>query len=383
MLYKTYGKTGLSVSAIGFGGMRFDISRSDKANAQLLQHAFDKGINYFDTAPDYCKDHSEDIFGLALSKMESQREKFYVSTKGMPEDCNTADKAVAAVEHSLLRLQCDYIDFYHVWCVRRMEEYELAMRPGGQYEGLLRCKEKGLIRHIVISSHLRGPEIVRLIQNREFEGVLLGVNILNFLYRWQGVEAAHQAGMGVAAMNPLAGGIIPKNEKRLAFLAGPSETPTEAALRFCVSCPQITITLVGFTTREHIDTACRVAGTAKPFLQKDIQHIRQHITKNMDRLCTGCGYCMGRCPKDIPVAAFMQYYNNKVLAGKTDVEMAKELDFQKKWGILADRCADAKDCTQCGRCELACTQHLDIVRHLETIAAWEEQNEKSKGGIRS
>jgi hypothetical protein len=383
MIYKTYGKTGLSVSAIGFGGMRFDISRSDKTNAQLLQHAFDKGINYFDTAPDYCKDHSEDIFGLALSKMKLQREKFYVSTKGMPEDCNTADKAIAAVEHSLLRLQCDYIDFYHVWCIRRMEEYELAMRPGGQYEGLLRCKEKGLIRHIVISSHLRGPEIVRLIQNREFEGVLLGVNILNFLYRWQGVEAAHQAGMGVAAMNPLAGGVIPKNEKRLAFLAGPGETPTEAALRFCVSCPQITITLVGFTTREHIDTACRVADTAKPFLQKDIQHIRQHITKNMDRLCTGCGYCMGRCPKDIPVAAFMQYYNNKVLAGKTDVEMAKELDFQKKWGILADRCADAKDCTQCGRCELACTQHLDIVRHLETIAAWEEQNEKSKGGIHS
>ena len=383
MIYKTYGKTGLSVSAIGFGGMRFDLSRSDEDNAALLQYAFDRGINYFDTAPDYCKDHSEDIFGLALSKMKLQREKFYVSTKGMPEDCNTADKAVAAVEHSLLRLQCDYIDFYHVWCIRRMEEYELAMRPGGQYEGLLRCKEKGLIRHIVISSHLRGPEIVRLIQNREFEGVLLGVNILNFLYRWQGVEAAHQAGMGVAAMNPLAGGVIPKNEKRLAFLAGPGETPTEAALRFCVSCPQITITLAGFTTREHIDTACRVADTAKPFSQKDIQHIRQHITKNMDRLCTGCGYCMGRCPKDIPVAAFMQYYNNKVLAGKTDVEMAKELDFQKKWGILADRCADAKDCTQCGRCELACTQHLDIVRHLETIAAWEEQNEKSKGGIRS
>lgn len=380
MIYKMYGKTGLSVSAVGFGGMRFDISRSDDDNAQLLHYAFDRGINYFDTAPDYCEDHSEDIFGLALSKMKSQREKFYVSTKGMPEDCNTVGKAVVAVEHSLSRLKCDYLDFYHVWCIRRLEQYELAMRPGGQYEGLLRCKQKGLIRHIVISSHLRGPEIVRIIQNREFEGILLGVNILNFLYRWQGVEAAHQAQMGVVAMNPLAGGVIPKNEKQLAFLADPGETPTEAAIRFCVSCPQITITLVGFTTREHIDAACRVADTAKSFSQKDIHHIRRHITKNMNQLCTGCGYCMGRCPKNIPIAAFMQYYNDKVLAGKTDVEMAKELDVQKNWGIMVDRRADAKDCIQCGRCEMACTQHLDIMRRMETIAQWEQQNEKAKGG---
>ncbi|MFA5240538.1 MAG: aldo/keto reductase, partial [Phycisphaerae bacterium] len=247
VIYKTYGKTGLSVSAVGFGGMRFDTSHSDGDNALLLPYAFERGINYFDTAPGYCDDHSEDIFGLALSKMKSQREKFYVSTKGMPENFDTADKAVAAVEKSLSRLKCDYLDFYHVWCIRRVDQYELAMRPGGQYEGLLRCKEKGLIRNIVISSHLRGPEIVRIIEKREFEGILLGFNILNFLYRWEGVEAAHQAGMGVVAMNPLAGGVIPQNEKQLAFLAEAGETPTEAAIRFCVSCPQITVTLVGFT----------------------------------------------------------------------------------------------------------------------------------------
>jgi hypothetical protein len=372
MLYKTYGKTGLSVSAIGFGGMRFDIKLTDQENAGLLQYALDKGINYFDTAPDYCQDHSEDIFGQAFTRMRPQRDKFYVSTKGMPEDSSSADKAVKAVKKSLSRLKCDYLDFYHVWCIRRMEEYELAMRPGGQYEGLLQCKKEGLIRNIVISSHLRGPEVVRIIQKGQFEGVLLGINILNFLYRWQGVEAAYQAQMGVVAMNPLAGGVIPQHEKQLAFLAGPGQTPIEAAISFCVSCPQITITLVGFTTREHIDTACKVADAATPFSQKDIQRVRQHLTQNMNQLCTGCGYCMGRCPKDIPVASFMQYYNDKILAQKTDAEMTKELGIQKKWGMLVDRHADAKDCTQCGRCEMACTQHLDIMRRLETIAKWEK-----------
>jgi predicted aldo/keto reductase-like oxidoreductase len=292
----------------------------------------------------------------------------------MPDDCKTAGKAQKAVEKSLKRLKCDYIDFYHVWCIRRFSEYELAMRPGGQYEGLLRCKEKGLIRHIAVSSHLRGPEIVKLIEKGQFEGILLGVNILNFLYRWEGIQSAAAAGMGVAAMNPLAGGVIPQNEDKLGFLAGENETATEAALRFCISCPQITITLVGFSSREHIDTACRAAGTARPFSAEDIERIKRRLSSSMDQLCTGCGYCMGHCPRDIPIAAFMQYYNDKLLAGRTDAEMAKELDIQKQWGPLADRRAEAKDCTKCGRCELACTQHLDIIKRLETIAEWESDN---------
>ena len=69
MIYKSYGKTGLNVSAVGFGGMRFDLTRSQEDNAGLLRYAADKGINYFDTAPGYCNDKSEDIFGIAIGQM--------------------------------------------------------------------------------------------------------------------------------------------------------------------------------------------------------------------------------------------------------------------------------------------------------------------------
>ncbi|MHC5157036.1 MAG: aldo/keto reductase [Planctomycetota bacterium] len=378
MIYNIYGKTGLRVSAVGFGGMRFDLKQSQQANADLLRYAVDQGITYLDTAPGYCEDQSEDIFGLAISQMTDQRENLYVSTKGMPEEFDTADKAIAQVEKSLTRLNTDYIDFYHVWCIRRWKEYELAMKPGGQYDGLLKCKEQGKIKHIVVSTHLRGPEVQDLVSNHEFEGVLLGVNILNFLYRWEGVQAARKAGLGVVAMNPLAGGIIPQNEESLAFLAGEGETPTQAALRFCISCPQITITLNGFTTKEHVDMACNVADKATPFTDADIERIRRHVTDKMDKLCTGCGYCMGRCPVDIPVSNFMQYYNEKLLMNKTEEEMVKQLDFQQKWLLLADRKANAADCIQCGRCEMACTQHLDIINRLGDIAKWEQMQENTK-----
>jgi len=372
MIYSEYGGTGANVSAVGFGGMRFDGSKSNEENAELLLYARSKGINYFDTAPTYCNDTSEDIYGIAFKQMAKTRDEYYVSTKGMPVDFDTADKARAAVEKSLKRLNVDRIDFYHVWCIRRFDQYELAMKKGGQYEGLLRCRQEGLIGHIVISTHLPGHQIAQIVRRNEFEGVLLGVNVINFPYRWEGVRAACEAGIGVVAMNPLAGGLIPRHEQRFSFLATTKETPTEAALRFCINCPQITVTLVGFTTAAHIDTACRIAENAKTFTEQDIDRIRAEVSENMNALCTGCGYCLKCCPQNIPVANYMQVYNEKPLFDRTDKEMVEKIKSNYKWGLLVDRAAEARDCTGCAACEQVCTQQLDIVKRLEEIAAWEK-----------
>jgi len=381
MIYKEYGKTGKKVSAVGFGGMRFDLDQPDKDNADLLVYAYQNGINYFDTAPGYCEDKSEDIFGLAFRQMTDVRDKFFVSTKGMPTTFDTADKAREGVQKSLKRLNVEKIDFYHVWCIRKMEHYELAMKKGGQYEGLLKCKEDGLIDHITISTHLPGQEVDQILSRGEFDGVLLGVNILNFLYRWEGVQKAYDTGMGVVAMNPLAGGTIAKHADKLAFLGGNGETPVEAALRFCISCPQITIALNGFTTKEHIDTACRVSDNCPPFSQAEIDRVKKHIAENMNTLCTGCGYCRASCEQNIPVDSYMQIYNEKLISNQLlafstplldNADMVKSLDFHRNWGLIVGRKADAGDCTECGQCEEDCTQHLNIIERLKEIAQWEK-----------
>ncbi|MBN1124095.1 MAG: aldo/keto reductase [Sedimentisphaerales bacterium] len=380
MIYAMYGKTGVQVSAVGFGGMRFDVGRSNEENAELLLYARDKGITYFDTAPSYCTDQSEDIFGIAFKQMADQRDRLYVTSKCMPTENDTYDSVRAGVEKSLRRIQVDYLDFYHVWCIRRFDQYEMAMRPGGQYESLLRLREEGLIRHVVISTHLSGPDVKRIVNNDEFAGILLGVNILNFQYRWHGVLAAHEAGWGTVAMNPLAGGLIPKNETIFSFLTETDETPTEAALRFSISCPQINVTLVGFTTKEHIDMACRVADKACLFTPADQERIKRYLTKNMDVLCTGCGYCADVCPKKIIVPSYMQFYNERLLSNKTDKEMIEHTRFHHDWVLLSDRTAEAYECVACGRCEQACTQHLPIIKRLEEIGRWEKKliEEKTK-----
>jgi predicted aldo/keto reductase-like oxidoreductase len=372
MRYKPYGKTGIQVSCVGFGGMRFDTSQSKEKNAELLHYACEKGINYFDTAPGYCDDQSEDIFGIALRNMPGP---FYVSTKGMPTSFDTAQKAKDQVRRSLDRLGVPKIDFYHIWCLRKPAHYELAIQPGGQYDGLLELQQEGLIGHIVCSSHQPGHEIRHIIEDGKVEGVLLGVNILNFPYRWDGIQAAYQAGVGVVAMNPLYGGANPTHEKELAFLASNGEPPTEAALRFAMACPEISTAIVGFTTREHIDMACAVADRAEPFTAEQLDSIRTHIGQNMNEACTGCGYCEG-CPQDIPVAAYMQFYNDKQIFGKTDAQILKDMDFQHEWGVLATRKASADACIECGQCEEACTQHLSIIERLSEIARWEAQAAK-------
>jgi len=367
MQYKNYGKTGKRVSCVGFGGMRFDLKRSKEENAELVRYACSRGINYFDTAPGYCDDLSEEIFGLAFKDMPGE---FYASTKAMPVDFDTAEKAKAQVRKSLDRLGLAKIHFYHIWCLRKMEHYELAMRPGGQYDGLLELQREGLIEHIVCSSHQPGAEIRRVVADGKVEGVLMGLNILNFPYRWDGVRAAAEHGCGVVAMNPLGGGLIPEHERELAFLAGPGETPTEAALRFLIACPEISVTLVGLGTREQVDMACRVAERATPFTAQDLERVRGRIGANMNAMCTGCSYCEG-CPQNIPIASYMQYFNEKQVFGKSDEAMIKGLDFQHDWGLLVGRQAEAAACIECAQCEEACTQHLPIISRLKEIAEWE------------
>ena len=364
MIYKKYGSTGDKVSAVGFGGMRFDLKKDEKENIELVLYAAEKGINYFDTAPGYCDDKSEIIMGKALSQMK--RDSYYASTKFMPTEGKCKQDFTDAIKKSLDRLKTDYIDYYHIWCLRKMEHYEYAMKEGMQYDALLEAQQQGLIRHIVCSSHQPGNEIKQIADDGKVEGILMGVNILNSRYRWKGVEACVENNLGIVAMNPLSGGVIPQNEDKLQFLARGKDTPTQAALRFCLSSP-ITITLNGFTVKEHIDMVCAVADDCVPYTKNDLDDISKELGQNMDSLCTGCGYCVAECPQRINIPAYMQFYNNKVMWNVSDEKLTTRLNNEYKWGTLVGS-PKASECIECGLCESACTQHLDIIDRLKYIS---------------
>jgi predicted aldo/keto reductase-like oxidoreductase len=357
MWYRPYGRTGKEISVVSFGGMRFENSEDIDVNAELLLHARDKGINFFDTAPNYCGDHSEDITGAAIKQMK--RDEFYVSTKGMPSDGKELRKSL---EKSLKRLNVEYVDFFHIWYIVSMAVWKERIR-GGAVDAAVKAKEEGLIKHVVISSHLPGSDLREVLKQAPFEGVTLGYCAINFPYREEAVKAAGEMGIGVVTMNPLGGGIIPQNAQRLSFLKGPDDpSVVAAALRFNVSNPAVTSALVGITKKEHIDEAVAAVENFQPYDEKHIEQMRKNIVRGFDGLCTGCGYCLP-CPEDIDIPRMMDAYNMKVLGGGKSQQIVNRL----KWHWSMDP-RDAEACSECGECEEKCTQHIPIRDRMKEIA---------------
>ncbi len=358
MWTKPYGKTGKDVTAISFGGMRFSDPEDIDAMAQIVFYAYERGINYFDTAPGYCKDKSEEIIGAAVKQMKP--ETFYTATKCMAAD---GDKLRKSLEQSLERLGVERINFFHIWCILTLEDWKERL-AGGAVDAALNAKEEGLIEHLAISTHLPGDELSQVLKEGPFEGVTLGYCAVNFPYREEALTVARDLNIGVVTMNPLGGGVIPQNPERFAFLKGPDDkSVVQAALRFNVSNPAITSALVGFSSKEHVDEAIEAIEDFQPYDEKRIDAIRSRVVESFDGLCTGCQYCLP-CPEDLAIPKLMDAYNMKILGNDQDQETINRLKWH--WSMKPDA---AGACSLCGECEDRCTQHLPIRERMQHIAS--------------
>ncbi|MBQ8150815.1 MAG: aldo/keto reductase, partial [Clostridia bacterium] len=124
MQYRPFGKTGVNISTLGFGCMRLpEIQQEDgswivdqeKTDA-MLRHAYDLGVNYFDTALFYCHENSEIAVGKALKPI---RDKVYISTKCPLERVSQPEDFRTTLEESLRKLDTPYVDFYHFWGINQ------------------------------------------------------------------------------------------------------------------------------------------------------------------------------------------------------------------------------------------------------------------------
>lgn len=363
MIYKEYGKTGKKVSAIGFGGMRFDEKCSIEEGADIIRHASSLGINYFDTAPGYCEDRSEDIFGEAFKDMPNP---YYVSTKSSIGSDPDADSVRRRIEKSIKRMGVEKINFHHMWCVMDLDHYHRVIAKGGPYWGALRAKEEGLIDHIAISTHATGSEIATIARDGYFEGITLGYNILNFPYRQEGIQAAYEEGLGIVTMNPLGGGLIPQNKKYFSFLKErEEESVVQAALRFNASHQGITVALSGMGSIEEVDHNVEAIKHLEILSDEKIDEIKSKLRTDMNELCTSCQYCM-HCPQEIDIPKFMGLYNMYVLKGEDAVKKRYE-NAVRDHEIKPKEEPMPGDCIECGLCEELCTQKLDIIERLKWI----------------
>ncbi|MFB3882950.1 MAG: aldo/keto reductase [Armatimonadota bacterium] len=365
MQYRVLGSTGLKVSALGFGTMRFKMAGDhvDQDFAvQVLHRAMDLGVNYFDSAVGYCNSESEATLGKAL---RGRREGKVISTKYPtwdPYTC-TADDCRRVLEQSLSRLDIDYLDVYHMHSLN-WDSAQRVLAPGGAIEAARKAKEEGLVKHLGFSFH---DDAKRMLDIRnaapDFEVVTCQYNLLDRSNE-ESIAAVHQMGMGVVIMGPVAGGRLGfPSEKLQGLLPGKAVSTPELALRFVLSNPNVSVALSGMNTIEMVEENAATASDETALTQQEKQQIEAMLAENRklaDLYCTGCEYCMP-CPNKVNIPAIFRLMNLHRVWGLTDAARERYRHLSSRDSDLLD----ASACVECGQCEPKCPQKIPIIEQLK------------------
>lgn len=330
MQYVTLGKTGLTISRLGFGGI--PIQRVDAATTKELVKAMaEKGINYIDTARGYTV--SESYLGEAL---EGLRDKFVLATKSM---ARTKEAMAKDIDISLGNLRTDYIDLYQVHNPG-MKDLDTVTAPGGALEALMEAKEAGKIGHIGLTAH--SVEVFEKALTLPWvETIMFPYNIVES----QGeelIKKCKEQNVGFIAMKPLAGGAIEDGS---------------IAVRYICSNPNVTVVIPGMYDLKEIDQNLAAAENTAPLTEEEhakIAEVKKQLSGNFCRRCNYCAPCTVGI--NIPSVFLFQGYLDRYGLG----DWAKDR--------YASMAVKASACVECGVCETRCPYNLPIREMLKVAA---------------
>jgi aryl-alcohol dehydrogenase-like predicted oxidoreductase len=184
MIYRTLGRTGERVSAIGMGGFHIGQPKlSDDDSIKLIRAAIDGGINFMDNSWDYNKGQSEVRMGKALK--DGYRQKVFLMTK---LDGRTKEEATKQINESLQRLQTDHLDLIQHHEIIRFDDPDRIFAENGAQEAVLEAKKAGRVRYIGFTGH-KDPHIhlymleVAAKHNFHFDTVQMPLNVMDAHFR--------------------------------------------------------------------------------------------------------------------------------------------------------------------------------------------------------
>ena len=322
MKYVRLGKSQLSVSQVGFGGI--PIQRVSFAEAEKCIHAaLDLGINYIDTALVY--GDSEEKIGQAL---KGRRDKVILATKVPPR---SREFVAESLESSLKKLKTDYIDLYQL---HNVENKELLEASKDVIDILHKARKQGKVRHIGVSIH--GVDWANeVIRTGLFETVMIAMNFIVNEAERNVLPTARELDVGVIAMKPLAGGHISDAALAMKYFTGFDDV----------------VPLVGIEQPEEIRQIVEIVESGIAPSEQEIREMEKIREESGAQFCRLCGYCLP-CPQGIDIVLVNTFYS---------IAKRMPLDSVLKGGI-ADGMRRAENCVECGTCEERCPYHLNIRR---------------------
>ena len=373
MQYRKFGKTGKMISALGFGCMRLPEFEKDgkwyideEKAIPMLQKAAAEGVNYFDTAYFYCHENSQITLGKALKNI---REKVMIATKQPLDRVKETGDYRRVLETQLKALDTSYIDFYHFHGINKgaMDE---KIKPLKLMKEAEKAANEGLIKHMSFSFH-GDPRDMRYIieQGETFASVLLQYNLLDRSNE-EAIAYLAEAGIGVVAMGPVAGGRLAAPSELADRLLGDKNPETaELALRFVLGNPNISCALSGMGTAAMLEQNLKAGNMEVPMGADDFEKAKRlmgDLKKFSDLYCTGCDYCKP-CPQNINIPHIFNAYTHHNVYGMS--ALAKDMydkvkTGQKDWhGNLISE--PVSKCAECGQCEEKCPQKIKIIEKLK------------------
>jgi len=349
------GRTGLEISDISFGSSR-------TTDPDLVRHALERGVNYFDTADRYKDGRSEEAIGEGL---EGKRDQVILASKVKAGPHQRRAEIMESLEGSLGRLRTDHIDVYFNHAVNEVAR----LQNDEWFEFADRAKEQGKIRFTGISGH--GGKLVECLDyaldSDLFDVILCAYNFgqdpafyERFTSRLDWValqpdllrvlEKARAKDVGVVAMKTLRGA-------RLADMR-PYErdgaTFAQAAFRWVLSNPNVTALVISMKSREEIDEFVAASGGTEP-RGAELDLLPRYLSSGRDGYCNhGCEACQASCPHGVPIS--------EVLRTRMYATDYRDRDYASR--EYAELAVDAASCVSCSLrpCLGSCPQGLEIPR---------------------
>ena len=330
-----FGKSGVMVSKIGFGGIPIQRLSLEEA-AEVVRGVIKLGVNFIDTANGYSD--SEEKIGLAIKGMP--RESIVIASKSGARDKETFLKNL---DLSLQRLGVDYVDFYQHHGLSP-DGHDKVFGEGGAYEGMLEGVKAGKIRFPAFSSH-DIPYAIQLMKEGKFYAVQIPFNYVDDEAAKEAIPVAKELDIGFIAMKPFGGGLLSDANLSIKYLS-----------QFDSIVPD-----PGVEKLSEMEEIVRIVESGEKFSPADYAAIEAMKEELGERWCHRCNYCLP-CPQKIMISSVL-----------TVESSMKRFPYDRAEMMGGRSVEAARACVECRECVGRCPYNLDIPSLMkEKIAIWDK-----------
>ena len=358
------------INKLGFGFLRLPKKAGEldwQTICSMVDVFMDGGGVFFDTCYTYLNGLSEAAIRKCVVERK-HRDSFQLCDK-LPgylfksyEDCQKY------FDEELSRCGVEWFDILMLHWLND-ENYAIAEKYD-EFRFLREKKAEGKAKRIGFSYHGDAALLDKILTGHpEVDVVLMQLNYLD--WESEGIqsrkcyETCLRHGKSVMVMEPVKGGTLaklPDDAEAKLRLRHPDWTPSDWALRFVQSLPGVEICLSGMGAVEQVQSNIQpfepLTGEETALLAEVAEIIRGKTAIG----CTGCGYCVNHCPKQIPIPKYIKLYNEITRDPGDDWKIIPT------YHQMALSAGKASDCIGCHSCEKHCPQKLTISEHMKTIA---------------